>query len=89
MGHVAVGEHDLVDLLFAADLFQPAILQDWDALRIGRAGQGRWIAAAGDARNLCRGKGDDLISRIVAQDHVEVVEVPASRSHDEAPALGD
>ena len=80
---VAVGEHDRVDALAAADRFELGLVLDRDAVRIARAGQAGGIAAAGDARDLRRREGDDLAGGIVAIDDVEVVEVAAGRAQDD------
>ena len=74
--HVAVGEDDLVEPR-PADVFEPRLVDDWNAVGIERASQGRRIAAPADAGDLGRREGDHFERRVVAIDHVEIVEVAA------------
>ena len=60
VGKVRVGEDDLVDAFLADDVLELVLGPDGDAFGIPRAGQCRRIDAAGDARYLRRGEGDDL-----------------------------
>ncbi len=82
VGHVAVGEDDLVDTFLSYEVVERVLGNDGNAVRVEGAGQFSGIHAPVDARNLGGGEGHDLGLRIVAVDHVEVVEVPPSRPHD-------
>ena len=85
--HVAIGEHDLSHLLAARDGLELALLHDGNALRIeGTRELGR-VAPSADARNLGRREGDDLDARVVAIEHVEVVEVAPGRAENDEPGF--
>jgi hypothetical protein len=77
VGHVGVGEHDLVDVLAPDELWQLVLGKDPDAVRVALAGERRRVDAAVDVRDLRRREGDDLDVLPAAVDDVEVVEVPA------------
>ena len=82
VGKVRVGEDDLVDAFLADDVLELVLGPDADAFGIQRAGQRRRIDAAGDARYLRRGEGDDVRVRVAPVHDVEVVEIPSSGTHD-------
>ena len=75
MRHVAVGENDLIDCLRAAQFVEFRFGNDRNAIGIQRAGK-RWrITTAGNAGDLRCSEGDDLGGRIIAKDHVEIMEI--------------
>jgi len=82
VGEVAVGQHDLVDLVVADDRRQLLLRQDRDAVGVVAAGQRGWVGAAGDPGDLGGGEGDHPGLRVVAEDGVEVVEVAPAGAHD-------
>ena len=82
---VAVGEHDLIHGLGAAQRFQLRLLHDGNAARIERTRKRRRINPAGDARDLRGGERHDFSCGIVAVDHVEVVKIAAGGAHDDDP----
>jgi len=85
VGHVAVGEDDLIGPEVAHEPRQVGLGMDGDALGITRPRQLRRIAAALDVRDLGGGEGHHLGAGVVAEDRVEVVEVAARGSHDDDP----
>lgn len=80
---IAVGENNLIDLIGRDQRLEFLLGVNRDALRIQGASQLRRIATPRNVRNLRCGEGDDSILRTVAIHHVEVVEIAASRSHDQ------
>lgn len=80
---VAVGEHDLTHGLAAHQVTQMRLLDDRDAVGVGRPGQLGRIPAAGDLRDLRRGEGYDLVLGPRPEVGVERVEVPAARAQDD------
>jgi hypothetical protein len=85
---VAVGEDDGRDSLVVDQLLQLRLRPDGDALRVHGPRQLGRVAPFGDARDLGCGEGDDLDCRVLAEDHVEVMEVASRRAHDQdSPAL--
>src|SRR3990170_3489518 len=83
MRNVTVGENDLVDALSADDIDQVALGEDWDPLGIELAGQLGRVDTPLDVRDLSGGEGDHLVILIVAEVHVEVVEVATGGPHDQ------
>ena len=82
MRHVAVGEYDVVNTLFAAYGFEGGFRQDRNAVRIERAREFRWIPASRDAWDLRGGERDNIMSRIVTVNDIEVMKVAAGRAED-------
>ncbi len=85
---IAVGEDHLVDRLSLAGLGQIAFVEYANAIGISGSGQRNGIASIGDPRDLGRRERNDHTRRIVAIDHIEVVEVAACRAHDDDTARG-
>ena len=83
VGHVAVGEHDLLHAVLLDQLRHLRLVVDRDALGVQPAGQLGRVLAVVDVRDLRRREGDDLVRFVVAEVRVEVVEVPARGAHDE------
>src|SRR5208283_1874570 len=73
VGEIAIREHHLRYPLAPADGLEVYLFLNRDAVGIERAGEGRRVAAACDARDLRSGEGDDTDIRITAIDDVEVV----------------
>src|SRR5205823_12455716 len=83
---VGVGEDARLDGQLRDELRQLLLWEDGDALRIPRAGEGGGILATLDAGDLGGGEGDDLNRRVIAENDVEVVEVPSGGPHDQYAA---
>jgi hypothetical protein len=83
VAHVAVREHDRVDLELSDEGLELLLGPDRDALGVARAGEGRRVATIRDAGDLRRGERDHLDARCIPVDDVEVVEVPAGGPHDQ------
>ncbi len=83
LAYVAVGEQHLLHTLFCNDGLEMGLFQDENTVRIKGTGQGCWVAAARDIRDLRSGKGDHFNVRIIPVDQIEVVEIPACRAHDQ------
>ena len=81
--HVAVGEDDHIDFVLANDTFHLVFFDDRDPLGIFLACEGGGIGLVGDIGDLGGGEGDDLVLRVVAEDNVEVMEVPAGGSENQ------
>jgi hypothetical protein len=83
VGHVGIGEDDLVDALVADEVGEVFLGPDRDALWVEIACQLGGIDAAVDVRDLRRGERDDLVLLTAPIDEVEVVEVAAGgpRNH--------
>jgi hypothetical protein len=82
---VAVGEHDLVDAAFAANVRQVCFIENRYPVWVALSRQSDWIVPSGNARYLGRSERDYLAGGVVAKDGVEIVEIAASRTHDEHP----
>src|SRR5207247_6574104 len=80
--HVGVGEDARLDGQLRDELHQVLLREDGDSVRIPRACEGGRILAGLDAGNLSGGEGDDLNRWVVAENDVEVVEVPSGGSTD-------
>ena len=80
---VGIGEDDLVHSLALDQVGELVLGPDRDAVRVLRPGERGRVAAVVDAGDLSRREGDDLGARLLAEDRVEVMEVAASRSHDD------
>ena len=80
---VAVGEHHLVDVPLAADAGELRLIENGNSVGVACARERGGIAPSGDAGDLGGGEGHHLAGRVVAEGDVEVVEVAASRAHDE------
>src|SRR3989304_1906255 len=83
MRNVTVGENDLVDSLSADDIDQVALGVDRDPLGIELAGQLARVDPPLDVGDLSGREGDHLVILIVAEVHVEVVEVATCGPHDQ------
>jgi hypothetical protein len=79
IGHVAVREHHLPDGEALNDLRKVVLGIDRKAVGIERPRERRRVAPARDVRDLGGGEPHDVVPRILAVDHVEVVEVAMSR----------
>src|ERR1039458_8770811 len=77
VGNIAVGKHDRINLVFGNQLFHILFLEDRDAFRIQASCRFGRITAAGNVRNLGGGECDYVLVGIVAEQDIEVVEVPA------------
>ena len=87
--HVAVGEDDLVDVVALTQRLELRLVVDRDPVRVPRTGELGRKRAALDAGDLRRREGHHLDRGVVAQGHVEVVEVPtrgAQHDHSSHPA---
>jgi hypothetical protein len=80
---VGIGEHHLVDRQVAYQRLQIVLGVYGEPLRVEGSRQRRRISPAVDARNLGGGEADDLVARIVAIHHVEIVEVASGRTQDQ------
>jgi hypothetical protein len=83
VGNVAVGEYGFIGLQVPALRGKVGFLEDRDAVRIQRSGQGRRVAAPGDARNLRRRKGHDIVCLVLPEHDIEVMEVTSRGAHDD------
>ncbi len=83
VGHVAVGEHDLLDAVLLHELRHLGLVAGRDAVGVQPAGQLGGVLAVLDVRDLGRGERHDLVLLVVAEVGVEVVEVAPRSSHDE------
>ena len=83
MGDVAISEHHFIDGMSAAQSLELRLFADRNASRVKPPGQRRWVAATIDIGNLSCREGDDFNRRIVAVDHIEIVEVPSGGSHND------
>ena len=79
---VAVGEHDLLDLVLATDFCELRFIEDRNAAGIMGPCKLGWIPTSGNPGDLCCGEGNDIAALLVAVDHVEVMKVPTGRAHD-------
>jgi hypothetical protein len=86
VGHVGVGEHDLVDVVLAHQLLELGLRVDGDPGGIEMSCELRRIAAAVDVRDLRRRERDDFVLLTAAVDEVEVVEVAARGADDHEPS---
>ena len=86
MGHIAVGEDDLVDILGSAEFFELRFVDNRNSVRIQGAGQGRGIAPPGNARDLARREGDHPGSRVFAVHDIEIVKVASGCPQEDNPA---
>src|SRR5690606_20159263 len=82
MGEMGVGEDDLIHPLFPEKLGMPSPVDAGYTVWIEVAGESRPGGAIGDPGDLRGGEGHHPGLGIVTEDGVEVVEVPASSSHD-------
>ena len=80
--NVAVSKDNLVNRALGQDPFQIGLGINWDALRIMLSGQGGRIETPGNIRDLRGGKGQHLVLRPFAEEHIEVVKVATCRTHD-------
>ena len=87
VGHVGIGEDDLVDALVADQGGELVLRPDRDALRVEVACQLGGIDATVDVRDLRRRERDDLVLLTASVNEVEVVEVAAGgpRNHYSRP----
>ena len=83
MRQVAVGEDDLVDPSRAADRIEFRLFDNSDAIRIKSTGELRRIAAPRNSGDLSRREGDDLARRIIAKDHIIVMEIATRGAEDD------
>jgi hypothetical protein len=88
VGHVGIGEDDLVDLVLADKLLEGRLGQDRDSLRVQRPRQLGGVETPVDVRNLRRREGDDVVLLPAAVDDVEVVEVAARGPGDQHSSPG-
>ncbi len=79
---VAVGEDDVIDRMGVDDRFQLSFRDDGNAVRIQGPRYLRGVPPSGDIGNLGGGKGDHAAARVIAIDHVEIMEIAAGRTHD-------
>ncbi len=81
--HVAVGEDDQPDAVGRADALEVVLGDDGNPVGVAWASQRGRVLPPRDAGDLCRGERDDLEARIVAERHVEVVEVAPCGADDD------
>ena len=86
VGDIAIGKHDLVHGLGAAQRFQLRFLDDGNAARIERTGKRSRINSAGDARDLRRSERHNFSCGVVAVDHIEIMKIAAGGADDDDPA---
>jgi hypothetical protein len=83
VGHIRVGEDDLVDVVLADQVAELVLGVDRDSVGVELAGEERGIDAPRDVRDLRRSERDDLVVLVPAVDDVEVVEVAAGGACDQ------
>ena len=83
VGHVRVGEHNLLDVVLADEIFELGLRANRNAVRIELTGQQRGVDAPCDVRDLRRREGEHVVLLAAAVDDVEIVEVPPGRTRDD------
>ena len=86
MRNVRIGEDHFVDPVLGYERLEPLFSEDRDAVGVAVSRQLRRIATVIDIRDLGRRESNDLGVGVVAQRHVEVVEVAPGRPEDECAA---
>ena len=82
VGHIAVGEHDDVDVEVPDQALEVFLGLDRNAVGISRTGQLSRIRTSLDIGNLRGGEGDDVEVVVVPEVRIEVMKIPAGCAED-------
>jgi hypothetical protein len=85
--HIAVGKDDLIGVVFMDQVDQLTFGEDGDSGRIEFASQLGGVRSALNVGDLGCREGDYIVGWIVAEAHIEIVEIPSSGTHDNHSGL--
>jgi hypothetical protein len=82
VGDVGIGKDDLIYGQSGNKLFDLVFGVDGDALGLKGARKGWGVTPPFDVGDLSGSEGDDFISVVLAEEDIEIVEIPAGGSGD-------
>ncbi len=84
MRHVTVGEDNLLNLQIVDQFYQFGFGVDRNTFGVQRTGQRSRVAAAFNIGDLRCSKSHNLVFLVIAEIHIEVVEIAPGGAHDES-----
>jgi hypothetical protein len=83
MGYITVGEYHLIDLMLSNKIFKLFLRMYRHPIGIELPGEGRWVSPTFNVGDLGGGESCDFVLSLIAEVHIEVMEITTCGAHDE------